>query len=64
MPVLDGHESTTRLRQAGYTRPFIALTAHAMREERERALKGGFDDYLTKPLHRGALIKTLRDLMK
>ncbi|MEO5729841.1 MAG: response regulator, partial [Byssovorax sp.] len=64
MPVLDGHESTARLRKAGYTRPIIALTAHAMREERERALKGGFDNYLTKPLQRGALIQTLRDLMK
>ena len=64
LPVLDGHESTARLRQAGYTKPIIALTAHAMREERERALKGGFDNYLTKPLQRGALIKTLRALMK
>jgi signal transduction histidine kinase len=64
MPVLDGHEATARLRKAGYARPIIALTAHALREERERALKGGFDNYLTKPLQRGSLIKTLRALMK
>jgi signal transduction histidine kinase len=64
MPILDGHEATARLRQAGYARPIVALTAHAMRDERERALKGGFDDYLTKPLQRAALIKTLRALKK
>jgi signal transduction histidine kinase/DNA-binding response OmpR family regulator len=64
MPILDGHEATARLRQAGYTRPIVALTAHAMRDERERALKGGFDEYLTKPLQRAALIKTLRALKK
>jgi signal transduction histidine kinase/PleD family two-component response regulator len=64
MPILDGHEATARLRQAGYGRPIVALTAHAMREERERALKGGFDDYLTKPLQRAALIQTLRGLKK
>jgi len=64
MPVLDGHEAMARLRQAGYTRPIIALTAHALREERERALKGGFDNYLTKPLQRSSLLKTLRALIK
>jgi signal transduction histidine kinase len=64
MPILDGHEATARLRQAGYARPIVALTAHAMRDERERALKGGFDEYLTKPLQRAALIKTLRALRK
>jgi PAS domain S-box-containing protein len=52
MPIMDGHEATRRLREQGYKGPIIALTAHAVRAEKERALREGFSEYLTKPLSR------------
>jgi CheY-like chemotaxis protein len=61
MPVLDGHAATARLRANGYRKPIIALTAHAFKEERERALRGGFTAYLTKPVNRKVLIESIRE---
>jgi CheY-like chemotaxis protein len=59
MPKMDGHEATKKLRAAGFTKPIIALTAHAMREERDRCFESGCSDYLTKPLQRELLIETI-----
>ena len=60
MPNLDGHEATRELRLKGYHGPIVALTAHAMKEERERALQSGFSHFLTKPIDR----KNLLDLLE
>lgn len=59
MPKMDGNEATRRLRNLGFTMPIFALTAHALHEERDRALRDGFTDYLTKPLSKASLLEAL-----
>jgi len=59
MPVMDGHEATQKLRRYNYSKPIIALTAHAMNEEKMRCLASGFTDYLTKPIQKVQLIGVL-----
>lgn len=59
MPVVDGYEATQLLRQRRFERPIIALTAHALQEERDRALKSGFNDYVTKPVNRQVLFEAI-----
>lgn len=60
MPVMDGYEATRRLRDEGHNLPVIAITASAMKEDRDKAIAEGFTDYLTKPLQRSLLVSTLK----
>lgn len=52
MPFVDGYQATTRLREAGFNKPIIALTAHALLEEREKCLRTGCNGHLIKPINR------------
>jgi two-component system, cell cycle response regulator DivK len=65
LPVLDGWEATRRLKAAEETRsiPVIALSAHAMPGDREKALEAGCDDYDAKPVKMPGLLAKIRALL-
>ncbi len=68
MPIMDGYEATRTIRSMSRndakTIPIIAMTANAMDEDKEKALKNGMDAHLAKPLDIGAFIATLQKFVK
>jgi CheY-like chemotaxis protein len=65
LPVLDGWEATRRIKAGDATRaiPVIALTAHAMAGDRDKAMEAGCDDYDTKPIELPRLLEKIGRLI-
>jgi len=67
MPEMDGFEATARIlelqQQTGQSTPVIAMTAHAMKGDKERCLAAGMAGYISKPLHKDTLYQTLEELV-
>ncbi len=65
LPVVDGWEATRRLKAAAETQqiPVIALTAHAMSTDRDKALEAGCDDFDTKPVELPRLLQKIEQLL-
>ncbi len=68
MPVMDGFETTAAIRQqensTGRHLPILAMTAHAMKGDRDRCLIAGMDGYIAKPIQPRELYDTIERIMK
>ena len=67
MPEMSGFEATTAIREkeqsTGGRIPIIAMTAHAMKGDRERCIADGMDEYVTKPIRAKELFEAIDDLV-
>ena len=66
MPEIDGYQATRLIREGSHCTaiPIIAMTAHAMPEDRERCIECGMDGYITKPVAPDLLYKTLAGFLR
>ena len=64
MPVMDGYQALRALQSQGLDVPVVALTAHAMKGDREKCIKAGFTTYLPKPVAGTELIETVAVFLK
>jgi len=60
MPNLDGIQSTVRIRELGFDAPIVALTAFAEESNQKACMESGMDDFMPKPIRRGALKQVLK----
>lgn len=59
MPGMDGLQATSMLRQRLYPGSILAISAHAMKHDRERSIEAGCDEHITKPLNKSELMQTI-----
>ncbi len=64
LPKIDGFALTKQLKQIRPYMPIVAQTAYAMSNDRKRAIEAGFDDYITKPINKNILLKSIDTLIK
>jgi CheY-like chemotaxis protein len=66
LPIIDGWEATRRLKEDPATAgiPVVALTAHALTDDREKATRAGCDGYETKPIDLPRLLATIERLLQ
>jgi CheY-like chemotaxis protein/CHASE3 domain sensor protein len=64
MPNSDGRAAVIRLRDAGYTRPIVALTANSTDRERDRCFAGGCNGFLSKPIDQSEFLRTMRHYLQ
>ncbi|GAB6189693.1 hypothetical protein JCM30566_14340 [Marinitoga arctica] len=64
MPIMDGYETTKKIREFNKSIPIIAMTAHAMQLYKEKAIKSGMNDFITKPIEKNTVLQIIKKYCK
>jgi CheY-like chemotaxis protein len=62
MPIMNGFEAVTIMRQMGFAKTIIAQTAYASDDDRDKVMASGFNGFIAKPVKKEVLLETLKDL--